>query len=60
VAADYDFERRRELVNRERGYSEQHWQQFVDLGCLGVAFSEADGGYGAKATDLMAVTNRCA
>ncbi|MCV6615657.1 MAG: acyl-CoA dehydrogenase family protein [Cellvibrionaceae bacterium] len=55
VNNDYDFEERRKLIASELGYSEQHWQMFAELGWLGMAFSEADGGYGGSATDLMVI-----
>lgn len=55
VSSDYDFEARRELVNSDLGYSAEHWGMFAELGWLGMGFSEADGGYGGSASDLMVI-----
>ncbi|WP_299768389.1 acyl-CoA dehydrogenase family protein [uncultured Pseudoteredinibacter sp.] len=55
VSSDYDFEARRELVNSDLGYSAEHWAMFAELGWLGMGFSEADGGYGGSASDLMVI-----
>lgn len=55
VSTDYDFEERRKLVASDLGYSAKHWAMFAELGWLGMGFSEADGGYGGSATDMMVV-----
>lgn len=55
VQNDYDFDQRVRLVKSETGYSREHWQLFAELGWLMVPFSEADGGLGGSATDLMVV-----
>lgn len=55
VQNDYDFDTRMKLVKSETGYSEENWKLFAELGWLMVPFSEADGGLGGSATDLMVV-----
>ena len=46
-------ERHRRLVNTEAGYDTSAWQQFADLGWLGIPFAEALGGIGGSTADVM-------
>lgn len=46
-------ERHRRLANTEAGYDPSVWQQFADLGWLGIPFAEALGGIGGSAADVM-------
>ncbi len=55
VADNYGIEQRRALAESERGYSEQHWQTFAELGWLALPFDEEDGGIGGSAIDTMIV-----
>lgn len=55
VQNDYDFDARMKLVKSDMGYSEANWKLFAELGWLMVPFSEADGGLGGSAADLMVV-----
>ncbi|GAB3095632.1 pimeloyl-CoA dehydrogenase small subunit [Aestuariicella hydrocarbonica] len=55
VQNDYDFDSRMKLVKSDLGYSEANWKLFAELGWLMVPFSEADGGLGGSAADLMVV-----
>lgn len=55
VQNDYDFDSRMKLVKGELGFSADHWKLFADLGWLMVPFTEADGGLGGSAADLMVV-----
>jgi len=55
VQKDYDFDTRMKLVKSEVGYSQDNWKLFAELGWLMVPFSEADGGLGGSAADLMVV-----
>ncbi len=55
VQQDYDFDSRCKIVDGDTGYSKAHWQLFADLGWLMVPFTEADGGLGGSAVDLMVV-----
>lgn len=53
VGQDYSFERRQKDVNLSQGFDPELWRQMADLGWLAVPFSEANGGFGGDATDLM-------
>ncbi len=53
VQNDYGFEDRQKIVRTDDGFSSDNWQTFAELGWLGVPFSEADGGFGGQAVDLM-------
>jgi len=55
VQKDYDFDTRMKLVKSEVGYSKDNWKLFAELGWLMVPYSEADGGLGGSAADLMVV-----
>ncbi len=55
IAKEYGFEARRAIIASKRGFSDQAWAQFADMGLLGVAFDEAHGGYGGSAVDTMLV-----
>ena len=55
VQKDYDFDTRMKLVKSDVGYSQDNWKLFAELGWLMVPFSEADGGLGGSAADLMVV-----
>ena len=53
VSDNCGVERHRHLCTTQLGYDAAQWQQFADLGWLGVPFSEEYGGIGGGATDLM-------
>lgn len=53
VNQDYDFDTRRKIVGSEKGYSEDNWKLFAELGWLMVPFKEEDGGLGGTAVDLV-------
>jgi alkylation response protein AidB-like acyl-CoA dehydrogenase len=55
VAQDYNFERRREIVDSAQGYSDEVWSTLAQLGLLGIPFAAEDGGFGGGAVDLMPV-----
>ena len=55
VLQQYDFETRNKIISSADGYSRENWQLFAELGWLTVPFSEADGGFGDSAVDLMVV-----
>jgi alkylation response protein AidB-like acyl-CoA dehydrogenase len=55
VEKDYDFESRKLIVASEPGYSPEIWSSLAELGLLSLPFSEAEGGFGGGATDLIAV-----
>ena len=50
---DYAFETRRALAQSERGFSDDNWQQFAELGWLMAPFSEDVGGLGGGAVETM-------
>ena len=49
IKNEYDFDKRRKIVESEEGFSRKHWQTFADLDWNSIPFSEKDGGYGAGA-----------
>lgn len=53
VHRHYAFEDRKQSLASARGFSDEHWQLFAELGWLTVPFSADDGGFGGLATDLM-------
>ena len=55
VQLEYEFSARQKLVKTELGYSTDHWRKFAELGWLGVAFPEADGGFGGGPIETMLV-----
>ncbi len=55
IGKEYGFEARRAIIASKQGYSEKVWAQFADMGLLGVAYSEAHGGFGGTAVDTMLV-----
>lgn len=50
---DYPFTERQKVVQSAEPFSARHWRSFADLGWLGVAFPEADGGFGGGAVESM-------
>jgi alkylation response protein AidB-like acyl-CoA dehydrogenase len=46
VAERYPFDRRQKVAASAEGYSEEDWQQFAELGWLGLPLPEAAGGLG--------------
>lgn len=55
VKGQYDFDTRKKLIESDRGFSEEYWNLFAELGWLTVPFREEDGGFGGSAVDLMVV-----
>ena len=53
VQKSYDFETRNKIIASEKGFSEENWSLFAELGWLTVPFTEEDGGLGGSAVDLM-------
>ena len=50
----YDFESRKKIVGSPEGFSPEAWASMAEMGLLMIPFSEADGGFGGGATDLIA------
>ena len=55
ISRDYGFDRRRELVRSELGFSAEAWTQYAELGLLSLPFPEEIGGLGGNAVDIMLV-----
>ena len=55
IKNEYDFDKRRKIVESEEGFSRKHWQTFSDLDWNSIPFSEKDGGYGGTAVDIIAI-----
>ena len=55
IGKSYDFDSRKAIIDSEAGFSAEHWALFAQLGWLTVPFSEADGGFGGRAVDLMVI-----
>lgn len=47
----YSFDQRREFMRSPQGWSREVWQQFADMGLLGLNVPEAHGGLGGSAAD---------
>ena len=54
----YSFDARRAQVESVSGYAPDHWQQFAELGWLGIPFAEDDGGLGGTVTDTLGLMRR--
>lgn len=55
VQNDYSFETRNKILEMDGGFDRSIWQQFAELGWLGVPFSEEDGGFGGGAIETSLV-----
>lgn len=55
LSNEYNFEKRKAIINSESGVSDAAWQTFADMGLIAMTLSEADNGFGGGAMDLIAV-----
>jgi pimeloyl-CoA dehydrogenase small subunit len=55
LADRYGFENRKAFQASPDGWSRDLWRQYGELGLLGVAFSEADGGFGGGPVETMLI-----
>lgn len=55
LANKYDFSKRNAAALSTRGWSEEIWRSFAELGFLAAPFSEEDGGFGAGAVEQMLI-----
>jgi pimeloyl-CoA dehydrogenase small subunit len=55
LADRYSFSARRGYQAQTGGWSGEVWEQYAELGLLGVAFEETYGGFGGGAVDVMMV-----
>ena len=53
LADHYDFESRKKIIHSDSGSSDAVWTQLAELGVLSIPFSEAAGGFGGGAIDMM-------
>ena len=49
---DYDFETRQQTAKEDRGFSEETWKMFAELGWTAIPFAEEDGGFGGGPVEL--------
>ena len=52
VYKNYDFDTRNQIIASEKGFSQENWDLFAELGWLTVPFKDDDGGFGGSAVDL--------
>jgi pimeloyl-CoA dehydrogenase small subunit len=55
LADRYGFENRKSFQATPEGWSPDLWRQYAELGLLGVAFAEADGGFGGGPVETMLI-----
>jgi alkylation response protein AidB-like acyl-CoA dehydrogenase len=55
VRDNYPWEAREAIVKTEEGWKPENWNQFAELGLLGVPFAEEFGGLGGSVVDTMIV-----
>ena len=55
LARSYDAEKRNQTVATDLGWSRQVWGKLAEVGVLGLAFTEEDGGMGAGPVEVAAV-----
>ncbi|APV49022.1 pimeloyl-CoA dehydrogenase small subunit [Betaproteobacteria bacterium GR16-43] len=55
LSKEYGFESRRARAASPEGFSRETWAQLAELGLLGIAIPEDDGGLGGDAFDTMVV-----
>src|SRR5271163_617570 len=51
----YGFDKRKAYLAEPDGYSQTMWQQYAELGLLGLPFAEEHGGFGGGPVDAMIV-----
>jgi pimeloyl-CoA dehydrogenase small subunit len=55
IADQYQFEQRKKYQAQPDGWSRETWQQFAELGLLGLPFAEQFGGFGGGSVETMIV-----
>jgi pimeloyl-CoA dehydrogenase small subunit len=55
IGERYDFEQRTSYMKEASGFSRAMWQQYADIGLLGLPFPEKYGGMGGGAVETMIV-----
>ena len=51
----YGFEKRREIIHSAKGYSDEVWKNFAEMGLLAMSLPEEHGGLGGNAVDTLVV-----
>lgn len=55
VAAEYDFDKRRAILNSADGWSKKAWDTFAELGLMAAPLPEAYGGLGGGPIDTLVI-----
>ncbi|HEY2619208.1 MAG TPA: acyl-CoA dehydrogenase family protein [Acetobacteraceae bacterium] len=55
IGDQYQFEQRKKYMAEPDGWSRAVWQQYAEIGLLGLPFAEAHGGFGGGAVETMIV-----
>jgi pimeloyl-CoA dehydrogenase small subunit len=55
IADHYAFEQRKKYIGETSGWSQSVWNQYAELGLLGLPFEEKLGGFGGGAVETMIV-----
>jgi len=53
VQENYDLTNRVKISSEDPGYSQEYWTSMAELGWLGLAFSEEEGGFGGNQIDTL-------
>ena len=53
VQENYDLPNRIKISSEDPGFSKDYWSSMAELGWLGLAFSEEDGGFGGNQIDTL-------
>ena len=53
VQENYDLSNRIKISSENPGFSKEYWSYMAELGWLGLAFSEEDGGFGGNQIDTL-------
>lgn len=56
--SEYDFESRKGRIASTESFDRAVWQQYAELGWLGISFDEMDGGYGGGTAELALLMHR--
>ncbi|HEX3765667.1 MAG TPA: acyl-CoA dehydrogenase family protein, partial [Kofleriaceae bacterium] len=51
----YEFDKRKQIIKSDAGWSRELWRQLGELGALSIALPEAHGGAGGSAVDILVI-----
>ncbi|MGB5628721.1 MAG: acyl-CoA dehydrogenase family protein [Woeseiaceae bacterium] len=60
IRNEYDFDTRQAYAESDKGFSDDVWRTFADLGWTAVPFAEDDGGLGGGPADIMVLMQQLA